>query len=237
MPAINNNHRAHCLDRRALETNGVIAGGNGGAFQAGARSRDIRRKTPQKSLWLRPFRRSLDLALVIRGVGVTRAQRAHGPSDRESESFIPEAPRVVERSGDDISVQWPASPRLVALESERESVSSNILVRTGEFCSGDNLSKDRMHEIQSWGEANQMQTSQLLSLRGQLLVDRTMFVHQKVERKARHMQRQYRNGESVLEISQRTNLPPLSIFRAIMKLVRAAANRVRFIIIFQDAFL
>ena len=106
--------------------------------------------------------------------------------------------------------------QVVPIGKEIELLESGVLVRRGEF---GKLYNDRLDEVNQVCQRLGMTLNQGLLIRKQLLVSQVMSSAWKLkdERKVKHMIRKFQSREqSLLEISREMNLPPVSIFRAVL---------------------
>ena len=107
------------------------------------------------------------------------------------------------------SFQWTCNP--VPLSDEEKM--AGFVVRRGEFGW---LDDDRVDEISAFAENLAISKGQALSLRSALLQQKTVYGHQAMRSRGRQIHRDYIQGMSVVELSQKYDFPPMNIFRQIL---------------------
>jgi len=107
------------------------------------------------------------------------------------------------------SFQWTCNP--VPLSDEEKM--AGFVVRRGEFGW---LDDDRVDEISAFAENLAISKDQALSLRSALLQQKTVYGHQAMRSRGRQIHRNYMQGMSVVELSQKYDFPPMNIFRQIL---------------------
>ena len=107
------------------------------------------------------------------------------------------------------SFQWTCEP--VPLSDEEKM--AGFVVRRGEFGW---LDDDRVDEISAFAENLAISKDQALSLRSALLQQKTVYGHQAMRSRGRQIHRDYMQGMSVVELSQKYDFPPMNIFRQIL---------------------
>ena len=107
------------------------------------------------------------------------------------------------------SFQWTCNP--VPLSDEEKM--AGFVVRRGEFGW---LDDDRVDEISAFAENLAISKDQALSLRSALLQQKTVYGHQAMRSRGRQIHRDYIQGMSVVELSQKYDFPPMNIFRQIL---------------------
>ena len=107
------------------------------------------------------------------------------------------------------SFQWTCNP--VPLSDEEKMAA--FVVRRGEFGW---LDDDRVDEISAFAENLAISKDQALSLRSALLQQKTVYGHQAMRSRGRQIHRDYIQGMSVVELSQKYDFPPMNIFRQIL---------------------
>ncbi len=107
------------------------------------------------------------------------------------------------------SFQWTCNP--VPLSDEEKM--AGFVVRRGEFGW---LDDDRVDEISAFAENLAISKDQALSLRSALLQQKTVYGHQAMRSRGRQIHRDYMQGMSVVELSQKYDFPPMNIFRQIL---------------------
>lgn len=118
-------------------------------------------------------------------------------------------------TGIERKIDWKASSEPVPLRSEVGLLKSGVLVRRGEFCT---LHGDRLEEVEReckiWG----MTLSQGLLIRRQLMVSKVVASSWKLknERKLVLAIENFERMISLMRLSTDLDLPPVSIFRAIV---------------------
>lgn len=112
---------------------------------------------------------------------------------------------------------------------QQESAISNILVKRGEYTSHLNLPIHRMDEIKFECDKVNMNILQAFSLRKQLLVNKVVDgSSSRLKKMFNQIERLYCNGNSILFLSEKYDIPPVSIMRSIiMKRVVDANPRMR----------
>lgn len=110
---------------------------------------------------------------------------------------------------------WP-KPSPVQQEAEKALLLSSVLIKRGEYCDGEHLSDHRRAEIQNESSKYSMTLEQALSLRKQALVTKVVTANKKIRPRLGHLARSFGNGKNILELSMETDLPPMSIIRAII---------------------
>ena len=104
---------------------------------------------------------------------------------------------------------WKLSP--VPLKDE-EAMSGEVM-RKGEFGW---LDDDRVDEITAFAKSLSISKDQGLSLRSALLQQKTVYGHQAMRSRGRQIQRDYKQGMGVVELSKKYDFPPMNIFRQIL---------------------
>lgn len=112
-------------------------------------------------------------------------------------------------------LRWP-KPSVVEQEAEIALLRSSVLIKRGEYMDGEHLSDHRKQEIAHESKKYKMTLEQALSLRKQALVSKVVIANKKVRPKLGHLARSFGNGRNILELSMETDLPPMSIIRAII---------------------
>lgn len=144
----------------------------------------------------------------------TIRKRRHGLS-MSSASEAPFDADDFRPTGIERKIDWKASSEPVPLRSEVGLLKSGVLVRRGEFCT---LHGDRLEEVEReckiWG----MTLSQGLLIRRQLMVSKVVASSWKLknERKLVLAIENFERMISLMRLSADLDLPPVSIFRAIV---------------------
>ena len=102
--------------------------------------------------------------------------------------------------------EWASFP---ITKSDERSV-GNIIVQRGEF--GPIDEHRRIETSGILAACSQMNSSQALSLRNQLLQQKAMFNHVRLQSQAKHIHSRYRGGESVVALANSFDSPPLQCF-------------------------
>ena len=124
-------------------------------------------------------------------------------------------PLVLHHTGIKRTIQWHSSSKPVPTWKEVH-LKNNVLLRRGEFGP---LRGDRLYQVENECDALGVQFSQGLSIRKQLMVSKTMagFGKLKDEKILKKMVQMFdRQNKSLLEMARELDLPPVSIFRAIL---------------------
>jgi hypothetical protein len=100
---------------------------------------------------------------------------------------------------------WTTNP--VPLKDE-EALAKQVL-RKGEFGW---LDDDRVDELAAIVEHHNMTLDQALSLRSALMQQKTVYGHGRLRARGKDMLRLYKEGVSVVDISQRFDGPPMNVF-------------------------
>ena len=115
---------------------------------------------------------------------------------------------------------WTTSP--VPLKDEEAL--AKLVLRKGEFGW---LDDDRVDELAKIVEPHKMNLDQALSLRSALMQQKTVYGHGRLRSRAKDMLRLYREGVSVLDISQRFDGPPMNVFRLILAEMRWSKTKIK----------
>ncbi len=117
-------------------------------------------------------------------------------------------------------LSWKPEP--VPLKAE-ERVAS-FVVKRGDFGW---LEDERVEEIATLLDGEQMTLDQALSLRSALLQQKTVYSHHKLKSRARELARHYRSGTSVVELSTKYDFPPMNIFRVVLEAMGWSKKRIK----------
>lgn len=117
-------------------------------------------------------------------------------------------------------LSWKPEP--VPLKAE-ERVAS-FVVKRGDFGW---LEDERVEEIATSLEGEQMTLDQALSLRSALLQQKTVYSHHKLKSRASELARHYRSGTSVVELSAKYDFPPMNIFRVVLEAMGWSKKRIK----------
>ncbi len=115
---------------------------------------------------------------------------------------------------------WTTNP--VPLKDE-EALSKQVL-RRGEFGW---LDDDRVDELAQIVKNHNMNLDQALSLRSALMQQKTVYGHGRLRSRGKDMLRLYREGVSVVDISQRFDGPPMNVFRLILAEMRWSKTKIK----------
>ncbi len=115
---------------------------------------------------------------------------------------------------------WDTNP--VPLKDE-EALAKQVL-RKGEFGWLDDARVDELAQIV---KNHNMTLDQALSLRSALMQQKTVYGHGRLRSRAKDMLRLYREGVSVVDISQRFDGPPMNVFRLILAEMRWSKTKIK----------
>ena len=115
---------------------------------------------------------------------------------------------------------WTTNP--VPLKDE-EALAKQVL-RKGEFGW---LDDDRVDELAAIVEHHNMTLDQALSLRSALMQQKTVYGHGRLRARGKDMLRLYKEGVSVVDISQRFDGPPMNVFRLILAEMRWSKTKIK----------
>ncbi len=124
-----------------------------------------------------------------------------------------EAPRTFRLS-------WRPEP--VPLQAE-ERVAS-LVVKRGDFGW---LTDERVDEMAAALENENMTLEQALSLRSALLQQKTVYSHHKLRSKGKELARQYREGDSIVDLSKKYDFPPVNVFRVVLESMGWSKKRIK----------
>lgn len=116
--------------------------------------------------------------------------------------------------------EWELNP--VPLSTE-EKVASEVVQR-GHFGW---LEDDRVEEIATFVDSENMTLDQALSLRSALLQQKTVYSHGRLKSKSRELAKHYRAGTSIIELSQRYDFPPMNIFRVVLEAMGWSKKKIK----------
>lgn len=116
--------------------------------------------------------------------------------------------------------EWELNP--VPLSTE-EKVASEVIQR-GHFGW---LEDDRVEEIATFVDSENMTLDQALSLRSALLQQKTVYSHGRLKSKSRELAKHYRAGTSIIELSQRYDFPPMNIFRVVLEAMGWSKKKIK----------
>lgn len=116
--------------------------------------------------------------------------------------------------------EWKLNP--VPLSTE-EKVASEVVQR-GHFGW---LEDDRVEEIATFVDSENMTLDQALSLRSALLQQKTVYSHGRLKSKSRELAKHYRAGTSIIELSQRYDFPPMNIFRVVLEAMGWSKKKIK----------
>jgi hypothetical protein len=120
------------------------------------------------------------------------------------------------RTGIKRELEWGSVSNPVSLKKEISLLESGVLARRGEYCS---LYGDRLDEVEAECKLLGMTLVQGLLIRKQLMVSKVVASSWKLkdERKLNYIIRTFERQQSpLLEIARDMDLPPVSVFRAIV---------------------
>ena len=115
---------------------------------------------------------------------------------------------------------WTTNP--VPLKDE-EALAKQVL-RKGEFGW---LDDNRVDELAAIVEHHNMTLDQALSLRSALMQQKTVYGHGRLRARGKDMLRLYKEGVSVVDISQRFDGPPMNVFRLILAEMRWSKTKIK----------
>jgi hypothetical protein len=121
----------------------------------------------------------------------------------------------IELTGIKRSIPWPSS-RVVHDKAEQALERSRVLLKRGEYCDGEHLSAKRIHEIEAECKYLEMSLEQGLSLRKQALVTKIVTKNSGLQRHLSYLSREFKRGRGIMQLSMETDLPSMSIIRAIL---------------------
>ena len=116
--------------------------------------------------------------------------------------------------------EWELNP--VPLSTE-EKVASEVVQR-GHFGW---LEDDRVEEIATFVDSENMTLDQALSLRSALLQQKTVYSHGRLKSKSRELAKHYRAGTSIIELSQRYDFPPMNMFRVVLEAMGWSKKKIK----------
>lgn len=116
--------------------------------------------------------------------------------------------------------EWKLNP--VPLSTE-EKVAAEVVQR-GHFGW---LEDDRVEEIATFVDSENMTLDQALSLRSALLQQKTVYSHGRLKSKSRELAKHYRAGTSIIELSQRYDFPPMNIFRVVLEAMGWSKKKIK----------
>jgi hypothetical protein len=112
-------------------------------------------------------------------------------------------------------IDWKPFGRPVPMKSEISLLKSGVLLRRGEFSHLEGARKD---EIRGQCKRFGLTLGQGLILRRQLMVTKVVGSNWKIEKNIDSIHRKFSNQQmDILELSWELNLPPVSIFRAVVQ--------------------
>lgn len=120
------------------------------------------------------------------------------------------------RTGIKREIEWGSMYDPVSHQQEMSLLKSGVLVRPGEYCS---LHGDRLDEVEAECKRFGMTVVQGLLIRNQLMVSKVVSSSWKLkdERKLSNIVRAFERQQTpLLEIAQGMDLPPVSVFRAVV---------------------
>ena len=106
---------------------------------------------------------------------------------------------------------------------DEEALSKQVL-RKGEFGW---LDDERVDELALIVANHNMTLDQALSLRSALMQQKTVYGHGRLRSRAKDMLRLYKEGASVVDISQRFDGPPMNVFRLILAEMRWSKTKIK----------
>ena len=115
---------------------------------------------------------------------------------------------------------WVTSP--VPLKDEEAL--SKLVLRKGEFGW---LDDERVDELAKIVDTHKMNLDQALSLRSALMQQKTVYGHGRLRSRAKEMLRLYKEGVSVVDLSQRFDGPPMNVFRLILAEMRWSKTKIK----------
>jgi len=115
---------------------------------------------------------------------------------------------------------WATSP--VPLKDEEAL--SKIVLQKGEFGW---LDDERVDELAKIVDTHKMNLDQALSLRSALMQQKTVYGHGRLRSRAKEMLRLYKEGVSVVDLSQRFDGPPMNVFRLILAEMRWSKTKIK----------
>jgi hypothetical protein len=89
------------------------------------------------------------------------------------------------------------------------------------------LEDDRVEEIATFVDSENMTLDQALSLRSALLQQKTVYSHGRLKSKSRELAKHYRAGTSIIELSQRYDFPPMNIFRVVLEAMGWSKKKIK----------
>ena len=107
--------------------------------------------------------------------------------------------------------------------NDEEALSKQVL-RKGEFGW---LDDERVDELALIVANHNMTLDQALSLRSALMQQKTVYGHGRLRSRAKDMLRLYKEGASVVDISQRFDGPPMNVFRLILAEMRWSKTKIK----------
>ena len=115
---------------------------------------------------------------------------------------------------------WTTEP--VPLKDEEAL--SKLVLRRGEFGW---LDDERVDELAVIVSDHNMTLDQALSLRSALMQQKTVYGHGRLRSRGKDMLRLYKEGVSVVDISQRFDGPPMNVFRLILAEMRWSKTKIK----------
>ncbi len=105
-----------------------------------------------------------------------------------------------------------------------EEALAKLVLRKGEFGW---LDDERVDELAKIVEPHNMNLDQALSLRSALMQQKTVYGHGRLRSRAKEMLRLYKEGVSVVDLSQRFDGPPMNVFRLILSEMRWSKTKIK----------
>ena len=105
-----------------------------------------------------------------------------------------------------------------------EEALAKLVLRKGEFGW---LDDERVDELAKIVEPHSMNLDQALSLRSALMQQKTVYGHGRLRSRAKEMLRLYKEGVSVVDLSQRFDGPPMNVFRLILAEMRWSKTKIK----------
>ena len=108
-----------------------------------------------------------------------------------------------------INLEW----KLMPVPYKAEESIRNVVVKRGEYGW---LPDERVDEIAKFVKNKNITLEQALSLRSAILQEKSVKTFSRLQREAPRIRKMYDEGQSVVELSQRLDFPPMNLFRAIL---------------------
>jgi len=120
------------------------------------------------------------------------------------------------RTGKRVDLTWPDDLVAPSVQPPAENSIMKVLLTRGEYVDGLNLPPHRRAQIEQVCLKEGVLVEQALSLRKQLLVEKIMKSGFRMRKEEANIRSAYANGDSIAQISKRTDLPAVALLRAVL---------------------